>query len=581
MARGKDIFFNEGTEFLNTLGQAFPKLMPIPVAAEIIKLGVALVGFLREKKYNKRFLQEQQKRFSVLVDKTGLNPNGETAKLINSTALITMAYAWLMETSYKATCSPQNAAELALALWGEEKPAPDSIAKTAVKRKHEQSIQLIKQYITDIYNLTKIRLYESFEPPIKAILAKIVQNEENAERRHQEVLEAIRAEAGERGAGAQARAEGKEGDELPAVTESEYTAIGYYDIALDYYDRGRYDEALHWQLKALAELEELLPIDSVELAGCYNYLGMICDGLGDYEKALEFYNKALAIYQKELGEEHPYTANTYNNIGSVYKRKGEHIKALEFYNKALAICEKAAGKENAVAARIYNNIGFVYENMGNYEKALEFYNKSIAVFEKVLGKEHPDTANTYNNIGSVYADMGDYEKALEFCNKALAIFEKGLGEEHPLTTRAYESIGIIYSRKGEYDKALEFYNKSLAIREKVLGKAHPETAISYNNIGLVYAEMGEYEKALEYYLKAYLIMRRYGEDHPRTQGYLQNLKYAYKKVHKLKSFEAWLATQLPPVAETPQKLPPSKGLNGAWHSRTARSINGEGLRIIE
>ncbi|MDR1563802.1 MAG: tetratricopeptide repeat protein [Oscillospiraceae bacterium] len=91
---------------------------------------------------------------------------------------------------------------------------------------------------------------------------------------------------------------------------------------------------------------------------------------------------------------------------------------------------------------------------------------------------------------------------------------------------------------------LETYFKALSIFEKTLEKDHPNTTRVYNNIGVTYLSIGDYDKSLEYTLKAYLIMLKYGANHPNTQDWLHNLKLAYQATNNPTPFKEWLAQKL-------------------------------------
>ena len=226
-----------------------------------------------------------------------------------------------------------------------------------------------------------------------------------------------------------------------------------------------------------------------DIATSYNNIGVIYSDKGDYDKALEYHLKAMEIRESVLGANHPDTAMSYNNIGNVYFYKGDYDKALEYYLKAVKIKESVLGVNHPYTATSYNNIGEIYSDKGDYDKALEYYLEAVKIKESVLGANHPDTAMSYNNIGNVYSDKGDYDKALEYHLKAMEIREKVLGEDHINTVYSYNDIAWTYHLLGKYDDALSYVEKAVKVS---LDDAH----IIYT-LATVYQGLGRYDEAME------------------------------------------------------------------------------------
>ena len=124
---------------------------------------------------------------------------------------------------------------------------------------------------------------------------------------------------------------------------------------------------------------------------------------GDYNKALEYYIKALNSCKSIFGENHPAVAISYNNIANTYKMLGDWKTALEYYQKSLDILTTIYGENQHPSIAItYCGIADTYQTTSNYDKALEYYKKALKLLEKVLGKEHPSTGSAYNNVALVY-----------------------------------------------------------------------------------------------------------------------------------------------------------------------------------
>ena len=118
------------------------------------------------------------------------------------------------------------------------------------------------------------------------------------------------------------------------------------EINYESYDINRYNPRFFLHAQAIAQYFSAQQTQQESLASLYHNIALVYYAKGDYPQALAFYQKALEIKEKVLGKEHLSTATTYNNLARVYRAQGDYPQALEGYQKALAILEKVLGKEH-------------------------------------------------------------------------------------------------------------------------------------------------------------------------------------------------------------------------------------------
>ena len=71
----------------------------------------------------------------------------------------------------------------------------------------------------------------------------------------------------------------------------------------------------HWQCtKTLSISFEEIGDDHPRVADTYNNMAVVYYNQGKYDEALAMYEKALSIKLKKLGDDHPDVADTYNNM---------------------------------------------------------------------------------------------------------------------------------------------------------------------------------------------------------------------------------------------------------------------------
>ena len=312
--------------------------------------------------------------------------------------------------------------------------------------------------------------------------------------------------------------------------DKEQLATNFNEAAVYWEFNGDYQNALEFNLKALAIREKSLPADHSDLAESYNNLAVTYGDLSEHQKQLEFNMKALAVWGKVLPDDHPKLATSYTNLATTYIYLGDYQNALEFNLKALAIQEKVLPAEHPDLATTYNNLAVTYGDLGEHQKQLEFNIKALAVWEKALPADHPDLAKLYNNLAMTYYHLGDHQKALEFNLKALAIQEKVLSADHPDLAMSYNNLAATYGEIGEHQKELQFEMKALTIWEKALPADHPDLAKLYNNLALTYFSLKNYNQSILFYEKALFIWRKKLLAHdPELKNIETNFLYLYKK----------------------------------------------------
>lgn len=95
----------------------------------------------------------------------------------------------------------------------------------------------------------------------------------------------------------------------------------YYNIARDYFNNGKYDEAIEYSQKAI----DLNPNNSQFYTG----LGASYVRKKEYDKGIGCCQKAIELNSKDN--------NAYNNLGVAYIQKNEYHKGIEYYQKSLKI----------------------------------------------------------------------------------------------------------------------------------------------------------------------------------------------------------------------------------------------------
>ena len=289
------------------------------------------------------------------------------------------------------------------------------------------------------------------------------------------------------------------------TSDDDEKGLLYYQLAFVKFRQEQYKEANSFYHASLRIRQKILPPEHVDLAACYNGIGLVYEKMDEYEKALLSCQKATEIYKKSLPPNHPLLAVCKSNIGRMYDQLGEYSQSILAYKRALKIYQNISPERSSEIIHIYNNIGLIYEKIDDNEKAVPYLEKSLAAQEKTLPSNHPDLGYAYNHLAFVYEKLKRYSTALSYYEKSLKIYQEHLPTDHADLAVLHENIGLLYCQRHDYMTALSFFQNGHEIYRKIRPPNHPDLAASYTCQGTIYEEIGKYSKALLYYKKAFEI----------------------------------------------------------------------------
>jgi Flp pilus assembly protein TadD len=193
------------------------------------------------------------------------------------------------------------------------------------------------------------------------------------------------------------------------LAAAERTAATLFDQAVEYHQKGRFDQAID-------KLGSVLLIKP-DFAEAHNLMGVCLDQKGQF-------NLAQAEYQKAIKIE---TANPrfLNNLGYSYYLAGDNKNAVRWFKKALRV---TPGDR-----RLHNNIGLAYGHKGDYQKALEHFTASVG------------PVGAHLNLGYVFNQQGRYEDAIREYETALRL--------QPQSLAALSGLIPLYERTGRLREA--------------------------------------------------------------------------------------------------------------------------------
>ena len=175
------------------------------------------------------------------------------------------------------------------------------------------------------------------------------------------------------------------------LRENDYDeALGYFDLATDYYQDMGDEEALR---------------------GTLVNLGIVYKQLNQLDTAAAYFYRAIPRLQEAGDARTLYSAC--NSLGNVERSRGLAEEAVYWHERALAL----TGDSFRRKALVYNNLGRDYQEQGQAERALAYFERSLAIKDS-LGLT-ADVVSTLLNMSYVHREEKELSRALATINRAL------------------------------------------------------------------------------------------------------------------------------------------------------------------
>jgi tetratricopeptide (TPR) repeat protein len=251
---------------------------------------------------------------------------------------------------------------------------------------------------------------------------------------------------------------------------------------------------------------------------------------GDWTKYEIMVHRLLSL--AEQTENKVEIAECYNHLGISNSYKGNNQLSLEYFNKALNCNIKA--KDTASMANSYENIGNVYKDLGNYEKAVEYQLKSLDIRS---GTRDSRIFNNYISLTTLYGLLDNISKQDIYIAKAREELQKSNEENYEQLAIFNNQIAQIYNARGLTDSALSCYGNVVKYSEKIDWKRG--IAVGKGNLAGIYADQNKNAKAIEMHWEVLKLSEDIEDCMSIAEEYLY-LSVLYDKTNKLDS-AMWLA----------------------------------------
>lgn len=160
-----------------------------------------------------------------------------------------------------------------------------------------------------------------------------------------------------------------------------------------------------------------------EVATALNMLGRIYFYIDSLDQAAGYYEQALDYYERSFGEGKPgfIKALILDGLAQVNDYAGNIEMADSLYQMEQSMLANTIGKDNIHYSTALNNHAFFYEYYEEYAKAVSLYEESLRIVEQIYGNKNPQYCTTLFNIARNYSLSDSTDVAIDYYRQANAL----------------------------------------------------------------------------------------------------------------------------------------------------------------
>jgi serine/threonine-protein kinase len=284
---------------------------------------------------------------------------------------------------------------------------------------------------------------------------------------------------------------------------NEKVAASLREVGLLHENLNRLDEAEKYYRAAFAQLKELYPDGSQELALTQTDLGGILFRTQRYAEAEPLIVNALEMRRTFLGEEHPDVAQGLNNIGFFYMTWGDIVAAETYMRQSLALRIQLYGEESTITTVPRGNLGVLLLHRGKLEEGLAAIQNTYDIRREAFGASHGDVFVAVRGILNGLVLLEKYEDAVSFGTRQLGAAEIALGPRNYVVEEIRSNLGRAHLGTGNTRLAREFLAQARDTFAELRGAAHIRVAEQSLWLADIDAKEGKVGSAIATY-KAFL-----------------------------------------------------------------------------
>lgn len=258
----------------------------------------------------------------------------------------------------------------------------------------------------------------------------------------------------------------------------------------------------------LALKEKRLGLNSIELVGILNSLGVDTDDLTQHDAAAQYYERAIDIFGKSKQSSSTDMLNVFSNYATLLIRQNKYAEAKICLERALTLVNDVAGTavNDHRLMIIYDRYALCLAQAGNNSEAAEYFRKSTSLCQKQ--KDYlPSDAEIYLNAIIFFRSQSDFVTAEKLITQRINLTERQYGKDGEPTFLAVLDKMVHLRDAGKAEQS-EQVSKVLLAQVDNLNFAIESKALFYSNYALLLDDLRRYGEEESAYLQCRSLIKQ-------------------------------------------------------------------------
>ncbi|MDB9492181.1 tetratricopeptide repeat protein [Dolichospermum circinale CS-534/05] len=299
---------------------------------------------------------------------------------------------------------------------------------------------------------------------------------------------------------------------------------------IQFYEQGKYNEAIPLAERVLAMRKRLLGVEHLDVADSLNNLAELYYSQVRYKEVETYYIQALEMRKRLFQADHADIADSLNNLAFLYYSQARYKEAETYYIQALEMRKRLFKGDHADIATNLNNLAGLWESQARYKVAETYYIQALEMTKRLFQADHSDIATSLNNLALLYQRQGRDAEVETHYVQALEMRKRLFQADHSDIANSLNNLGFFYTYQRRYAEADAPLRQALEMRKRLFQADHSDIANSLNNLAFLYYSQARYKEAEIYYIQVRDMYKRLlGKEHPLLANNLNNLAALYKR----------------------------------------------------
>lgn len=235
--------------------------------------------------------------------------------------------------------------------------------------------------------------------------------------------------------------------------------------------------------------------DSLLVAACFNYLGLLYFDSGQFAKADTALLRALHLRQIALGEWNQDVAITLNDLAKLKEKMWDFVAARDYYGQCIAIWHKTISTADTSIIEYYDDIVRVDRYLGNYREAEQFLKNILAIEKIFASKRHHHLCERLVDLAGVLIYEGKFSEAEGYLQESLDQLNINDSSDLHLREAALLNLSVVYAERAQFGKAEQVLQNVVRIRRSNAEYSQSDKVAALLNLGNLHCKMRDFAKA--------------------------------------------------------------------------------------